>query len=116
MEFHDQQQINLCDFSDLLTFFIKGHQHSKIIARNLNLLFLHAEVVGAAGHVGQRADEVVAALKRWIQQHGAHLLHFLQPQKHMRTVFSRGQGHVYCVPQEKLVLDRGKCCNNNYNR
>lgn len=43
--------------------------------------FLRAEVVGAAGHVGQRTDKVVAALKGWIQQHGAHLLHLL-PRQH----------------------------------
>ncbi|TNN42100.1 hypothetical protein EYF80_047714 [Liparis tanakae] len=42
-------------------------------------LFPHSKVVGAARHVGQRADEVVAALKRRIQQHRTHVLHLLQP-------------------------------------
>jgi len=49
-------------------------------------LLLHAEVVGAARHVGQRADEVVAALKRRIQQHRTHVLHFLQPGNTQRRV------------------------------
>lgn len=43
------------------------------------LFSLPAEVVGAAGHVGQRANGVVAALKWWIQQHCTHSLHFLPP-------------------------------------
>lgn len=42
--------------------------------------FVRAEVVGAAGHVRQRTDELVAALKGWIQQPRAHLLHFLPRQ------------------------------------
>lgn len=64
--------------------FTRGHHQDKewkVSPRaDLNPVFLHAEVVGAAGHVGQRTDEVVAALKRWIQQHCTHLLHLLQPQ------------------------------------
>lgn len=57
-----------------------AHLPSGIDKVDLNLLFLPAEVVGAAGHVGQWADKVMAALKWWIQQHGTYLLHFLQPQ------------------------------------
>lgn len=38
---------------------------------------LPAQVVGAAGHVGQRADQLVAALERGLQQPGTHLLHLL---------------------------------------
>lgn len=38
---------------------------------------LPAEVVGATGHVGQRADKVVTALKGGAEEHGADLLHSL---------------------------------------
>lgn len=38
---------------------------------------LPAQVVGAAGNVGQRADQVVAALERRLQQHGTNLLYLL---------------------------------------
>lgn len=57
-----------------------GPSEHRLSQAVVNRVFLHAEVVGAAGHVGQRADEVVAALKWGIQQHRTHLLHFLQPQ------------------------------------
>lgn len=76
--------INSYEFGYTLTFYQRpssgqnGHRVSQ--RADLNLVFLHAEVVGAAGHVGQWADKVVAALKRWIQQHCTHLLHFLQGQ------------------------------------
>lgn len=47
----------------------------------MNLVFLHAEVVRTAGHVGQRTDKFMAAQKWWIQQHCTHFPHFLQTQK-----------------------------------
>ncbi len=67
------------EISQEFTVTFTQHIHAPL-RTNLNLVFLHAEVVGAAGHVGQRADKVVAALKWRIQQHCTHLLHFLQPQ------------------------------------
>lgn len=39
---------------------------------------LQAEVVGAAGHVGQRTDKLMAALEGGMQQPVAHLLHLLR--------------------------------------
>lgn len=44
----------------------------------LTLACLQAEVVGAAGHVRQRTDKLVAALEGWMQQPVAHLLHLLR--------------------------------------
>lgn len=43
-------------------------------------MFLRAEVIGAAGHVRQRTDQLVAALKGRVQQHRTHLLHLLTSQ------------------------------------
>lgn len=51
-------------------------------------MFLHAEVIGAAGHVRQRTDQLVAALKGRVQQPGTHLLHLL-PSQHINI----GQCH-----------------------
>lgn len=52
----------------------------------MNPVFLHAEVVGAAGHIGQRTDKFMAAQKWWIQQHCTHFLHFLQQQQNTHRV------------------------------
>lgn len=51
---------------------------------------LPAQVVGAAGNVGQRADQVVAALERRLQQHGTHLLYLLQTHTRARAGRSCG--------------------------
>lgn len=45
-------------------------------------MFLRAEVIGAAGHVRQRTDQLVAALKGGVQQPRTHLLHLL-PSQHI---------------------------------
>lgn len=88
--------------------FIKGHHQDEIIWirsewADLNLVHLHAEVVGAAGHVGQRADKVMAALKWWIQQHSTHLLHFLQPQNTQRVFFNSEHISInICLQQGSL--------------
>lgn len=65
---------------------------------DLNRLLLRAEVIGAAGHVGQRTDKVVAALKWWIQQHCTDLFHFLQPGNTQRHLFTDHSSHLTCLP------------------
>lgn len=88
--------------------FIRGHHQDKewnVSPRaDLNPVFLHAEVVGAAGHVGQRTDEVVAAKKRWIQQHCTHLLHLLQPQNTQRVCHSSFKSRQFVSVQFFVVV------------